>query len=226
MKNTGQGRARPDWDCGLPVTTATETVPRSPCRPRAHVKVGARGRVAGDQGWGGGGGARKSPLNFSRRPNSRATLTAARTAASQTPSPASTPPARPLGRDVGNCPNSSLASRPLFASLCVSLTAGFHGNVHGYFLELSALGTGPSRAEGQLSRESASPGEGILGQGGGLGHLGSWRAFLFVPSEEFGCFTLKDPSLGELWDYFGDENSSIHMVGFFFPSPFCLKNCF
>lgn len=74
MKNTGQGRARPDWDCGLPVTTATETVPQSPCRPRAHVKVGARGRVAGDQGWGGGGMARKSPLNFSRRPNSRATL--------------------------------------------------------------------------------------------------------------------------------------------------------
>lgn len=48
---------------------------------------------------------------------------------------------------------------------------------------------------------------------------------LCVPSEEFSYLSLKDPSLVKRWDYFGDENSSINMVGFFF-SPFLFEKLF
>lgn len=101
----------------------------------------------------------------------------------------------------------TVASQPLllislFAVLCVFLTAGFHGNLHGYFLEFSVSGRD---CEG---RSSPAPGgtelEQTLSAGQRLWATQGLEKQFFSPfRRRDSVFHSEGSRLVALWDYWG-----------------------
>lgn len=81
----------------------------------------------------------------------------------------------------------------LFAVLCVFLTAGFHGNLHGYFLEFSVSGRDSAREGATLPREAPSWSRHCR-PGKGFGPHRGWKSSSFPHFVGvIQSFILKDP---------------------------------